>query len=286
MNLREYALGIVLAESMEQKLAPPDSTRGGLLDDEEATRGDGVAPNEPGRAPNIAIEKDTRKKRKVPPLSGFRDLNQRVRILHALANHELQAIELFAWAIVRFPSTPAAFRSGLLRILGEEQRHCSLYLDRLAALGGRFGDWPLSGYFWTRAQFIETPVKFICAMCLTFENANLDHALALEEEARTSGDPETADVLRIVHDDEVGHVRFGLHWLSQWKEPGQSLVDAWLANITFPLRPELARGDRFFEGSRRAVGFDDSFIALLAAASRPRALYHFDKSNPSERQDG
>ena len=30
----------------------------------------------------------------------MRDPAQRARILHALANHELQAIELFAWALL------------------------------------------------------------------------------------------------------------------------------------------------------------------------------------------
>jgi len=36
---------------------------------------------------------------------------------HALANHELQAIELFAWAVLAFPDTPIAFRRGLIAIL-------------------------------------------------------------------------------------------------------------------------------------------------------------------------
>lgn len=274
MELSRYARTILLEGALESKLAPPPSR---VLDDD---RGDGAAPRAPAREPSIAIERDSRRKKKVPPISGFADPHQRGRILHALANHELQAIELFAWAILAFPEAPTSFRSGLLRILGEEQKHFRLYEERLRSLGLRFGDYPLSGYFWTRAAAIHTPLQFVCAMCLTFENANLDHALALERAARAAGDAESADALRIVHDDELGHVRFGMYWLGEWKEKAQSHVEAWRANIVFPLRPELARGEEFREDSRRAAGLDDEFIAILAAAERPAALYRFSKPSP------
>lgn len=273
-EIREFAESVLLGTALEAKLAPPDP---GLTDSDP---GDGQVATAPGRAPSIAIETDTNRKRRVPSLEGFRDKNQRVRILNALANHELQAIELFAYALLKWPTTPTPFRRGLLRILAEEQRHFRLYEAAMHRLGAQFGDWPLSGYFWTRARLLETPLEFVCAMCLTFENANLDHALDLEQAALAAGDQEIAQSLRIVHDDEVGHVAFGLHWLGIWKQPEQSLHEAWVSHLKFPLRPELARGEVFREESRRAAGFDDHFIALLAAAERPRALYHFVKSTP------
>ena len=64
----------------------------------------------------------------MPPIAGMRDPAQRARILHALANHELQAIELFAWALLAFPDAPLAFRRGLVAILADEQRHLALYM--------------------------------------------------------------------------------------------------------------------------------------------------------------
>jgi uncharacterized ferritin-like protein (DUF455 family) len=199
------------------------------------------------------------------------DPAQRARILHGLANHELQAIELFAWALLAFPDAPAAFRRGLVAILAEEQVHCRLYLERLAALGGRFGDQPVTGYFWSKAKDLTTPARFVAAMCLTFENANLDHAAELERAARAAGDAATADVLARVHRDEVRHVRFGWRWLRRFKDARRTMTQAYLDNVAWPLRPGLARGATFDPASREAAGMDAEFIALLAGSKRPAA---------------
>lgn len=230
----------------------------------------------------MEIETDPRKKRRTPSIEGMRDPAQRARILHTLANHELQALELFAWALLRFPGAGASFRRGLLEILGDEQLHFRLYLGRLRAHGLEFGDLPLSGYFWSKAHQCDTPLRFVCSMALTFENANLDHALALEDAAREAGDMETAAVLRRVHDDEVRHVRFGWRWLRALKDPGQTMTAAWLENVVWPLRPALARGDRFHPESRIRAGIDDhEFLRMLERAERPRALYRFARSRRS-----
>ena len=205
------------------------------------------------------------------------DPAQRLRIMHGFANHELQAVELFAWALLQFPDAPEAFRRGLLEILTEEQKHLSLYISRVEALGGSFGDEPLSGYFWNKAREISTPAGFCSSVGLTFESANLDHAIEYARAARDSGDPESAAVLDVVHDDEVGHVRFGWTWLEEFKNPGQSQTEAYLANVTWPLRPALARGPIFHRESREQAGLDREFIDMLEAAAWPKALHRFDK---------
>ena len=103
----------------------------------------------------------------------------------------LQAAELFAWSLLAFPGAPPAFRRGLLAILLDEQRHTRMYVARLEANGARFGDFPVHGYFWQKAPAIVSPLRFLCAMSLTFENANLDHTVdyaeAAMEQARLSG---------------------------------------------------------------------------------------------------
>ena len=222
----------------------------------------------PGRPPELAIVPG--RHARVPPIAGMRDPAQRARILHALANHELQAIELFAWALLAFPAAPPQFRRGLVAILADEQRHLGLYIARLAAHGTRFGDHPVTGHFWNKLDHMATPLAFVCAMGLTVENANLDLAGDYATAARAAGDAETAAALDQVHADEIGHVHFGWVWLRRFAGD----VDPWqayLANVRPPLGPARARGPRLDRDARRRAGMDDAFIDALeaVAATRP-----------------
>lgn len=278
MEVREYATSILEADTLRGKLARPPAD----LTDED--RGDGRAPRTPTRPPGLEIETDPRRKRRTPPIEGMVDPAQRVRILHALANHELQALELFAWALLRFPDTEPGFRRGLLTILVEEQKHFVLYLRRIEALGGSFGQVPLTGWFWSKVDDLGTPLRFVCAMGLTFESANLDHALELAAAARAVGDEETARALDVVHEDEVRHVRFGWTWLRAWKDAGESMTAAWRRHLPSPLGASQARGDAFHRESRDAAGIDDEeFLALLASAARKRSR---PPSSPAGRSVG
>ncbi len=266
MELRDYAESIVFASDLAGKLRPPP---GDISDD---------APGEPWRiaAPrrpdNLAIREA--RAVKVPPLSGMQDISQRRRILHALANHELQATELFAWMLLAFPDLPASFRRGILQILVEEQEHCQLYIDRLIAHGGNFGDYGVTGHFWHRIEDVKTPLDFVCVMGLTFENANLDFAQAYAEAARKVGDEETALAIDKVHSDEVRHVAFAWRWLQRWKPSDKSSWQTFADTLQFPLSPARARGIELDRQARQQAGFDEEFIDNLAqaTATRPNGL--------------
>lgn len=255
MEIRDFARTVLTTEDLALKLTPAS----GELTDLEP--GPPFRATGPGRPPHLRIV--AAPKVKAPPLEGFGDPKQRPRILSSLANHELQAAELFAWALLAFPDAPAEFRRGLLRILDDEQRHTRMYLARLEAHGARFGDFPLHGYFWSKVDSLTTPLRFLCAMSLTFENANLDHTVDYAAAARKAKDTKTAAVIEQVHRDEVEHVRFGWTWLARFKEEDQSAWEAFGANLTWPLRPAKARGKRFYREGRVAAGLDDEFIARL-----------------------
>src|SRR6185295_17379337 len=170
MTARDYAEHIVTSDSLDGKLVtPPD-----LGDRAFERAGPALRIAAPGRPTSLRIVPG--RHTRVPPLAGMRDPQQRARILHALANHELQAIELFAWAVLAFPETPIALRRGLLSIVADEQRHLALYLARLAAHRVGFGDQPVTGHFWNKLDHLVGPCELVCAMNLTFENANLDFA--------------------------------------------------------------------------------------------------------------
>lgn len=260
MELRDFALGIVSADTLLGKLAPPPA---GLTD---RIPGPALRLSRPARPPTLRILPLSAAK--VPKKRGMAEPAQRSRILHGLANHELQAVELFAWAILAFPGAEPEFRLGLLRQVAEEQRHAMLYMARMAASGAALGDYPVSGYFWSKVKDFTTPLRFICAMALTFENANLDHTVEYAEAARAAGDEATAALLHSIYADEVEHVRFGLSWLRRWKNDSQTMAEAYSQNVTWPLRPALARGKVFHVRGRKAAGMDEEFIRLLGAADR------------------
>jgi uncharacterized ferritin-like protein (DUF455 family) len=253
MEIRDFALSVVTTEDLGTKLAPAPA---GLTDD---SPGPPLRIERPGRPARLAFQRRI----EVPSIAGMPDPAQRPRILHALANHELQAVELFAWALLAFPDAPGDFRRGLLRILDDEQRHTRMYIARVEDAGAHFGDFPVNGYFWSKVGSITSPLRFLCAMSLTFENANLDHTIDYEEAARQAGDAKTAAVIERVHRDEIEHVRFGWTWLQVFKREDESAWDAFRANLTWPLRPAKARGRTFHREGREAAGLDPAFIARL-----------------------
>lgn len=262
MNVHAYALAIVTGDSLAAKLvSPPDVID--LADSEPAVR---IAA--PGRPAELQIVPG--RAARVPPLAGMSDPSQRARILHALANHELQAIELFAWALLAYPDAPVQFRRGLVAILADEQRHMQLYIDRMAALRTRFGDHPVTGHFWNKLDHLEGPLEFACAMGLTFEHANLDFCGDYAAAARACGDRATADALDIVHADEIKHVHFGWVWLRRFTGDADPW-DAYNAHVKPPLGPHRARGARLDREARRRAGIDEAFIDRLEAieATRP-----------------
>ena len=191
---------------------------------------------------------------------GVRDPHQRARIIHALANHELQAAELFAWAIVAFGDAPKAFRRGLLSILTEEQEHCLLYIGLLESLGHSFGDFPVTGHFWNKLDPIKTPLGFLCTMGLTYESANLDFANEYIHEATKYNLTDFITVLKKVHEEEIRHVAFAWRWFKKFKPPASSTMDTYRQSVTPPLGLHRARGKTFDIDSRVLAGLGEDFI--------------------------
>jgi uncharacterized ferritin-like protein (DUF455 family) len=260
MELREFALRIVTTDRLEEKLSPPPP---GMPDE---APGPATRVESPGRPAELKIV--SAREGRVPSIGGLHDPEQRKRIIHSFANHELQAAELFAWALLAFPEAPREFRRGLLAILDDEQRHTRMYIARLREWELPLGAYPVTGYFWSKTPAITTPVRFVCAMSLTFENANLDHTVEYADAAERIGDPKTARLLRQVHLDEIEHVRFGWKWLQRFKKEADSAWETYRRNVAWPLRPALARGATFHPESRAAAGLDPETIQGLEQASR------------------
>jgi uncharacterized ferritin-like protein (DUF455 family) len=193
------------------------------------------------------------------------------------------AVELFAWALLRWPSLPEPLRRGLLSALVDEQRHCRLYLARLEAHGGHFETDDHSDYFWRQIPAIAAspagPRAFLAAMGLTFEQANLDFTLTYRDAFAEAGDAESAQVCQIVHDEEISHVALAVRWLGRLSDPAAADrdgtdLDHYLAAVPFPLGPARAKGRRFEVAPRRRAGLSDAMIENVrhARSSQERGV--------------
>lgn len=200
---------------------------------------------------------------KTPRPGSLERPEQRARLLHTFWHHELQAAELFAWAVLAFPGTPEDFRAGLVEILFEELAHMALYERELDRLGFRVGDFPVRDWFWERVPTAATPQAFLALVGLGLEAANLDHGELWAERFEAVGDARAAEVQRRVVREEERHVAFATRW---WPRLGEELDFAsWSAALPAPLSPLLFRGKPVAREARLRAGFDADFVEALAA---------------------
>lgn len=267
MTVREFCLRILESGDLESKLAPPRDADGVFLDDPP---GPPVRIDRPVRDAALALRGGTGA---LPKLHALEREEARAITLARFAHHELMAVELFAWALLRWPDLPAALRRGFLHALEEEQLHLRLYLDRIRALGHSFEDHEHSDYFWKLAPSIAAhpagPLAFLSAMGLTLEQANLDFSLLYRDAFRRVGDLDSAEVMQKVHDDEVGHVKLAAVWVRRLKDPRRSDVEAYEGAVPSPLCAARAKGRIFHEAPRRRAGLSEEMIEWVRTARPP-----------------
>lgn len=257
MELREFAERVLLSESIAEKLLPLESPTTDLQP--------GVAWRAERPARPAALRFAGRKQAPpMPPLRSFVQPAKRALAHHIMANHELQALEVMAFTLCAFPDAPAEFRRGMADVMADEQRHTRMHIERAAVLGLEFGAVPVNGYFWEKAQDFATVLDYLAGLPLTFEGGNLDHTLEFAAAFDAAGDARSAALMRVIHRDEIEHVRFGWDWLQRLKPADQSEWEAYVAHLHFPLKPEKAKGKAFHAEPRRAAGLSEDFIKQLA----------------------
>jgi uncharacterized ferritin-like protein (DUF455 family) len=264
-TLRQFCSGILGSGDLKSKLSPPHQQDGRPLDDSDP--GQPLYIAYPVRNPEIAMAAG------LPNLPAVDELKRpegRIKCLARFAHHELMAVELFAWALLRWTELAAELRQEFLRVLADEQRHCRLYIDRLTGLGGTFFEPPYSNCFWKHVPAISEsphgPSAFLAGMGLTLEQANLDFTLLYREAFAAAGDKQSADVLLQVHEDEINHVAMAAHWLKLLGPPGSDLIEAYSEAVPFPLSAARARARRFDVTARRRAGLGKAFIEFIRQA--------------------
>lgn len=285
MELSAYAERILYGTTLEEKLLAPEH-----VTDLSPRRIERI-PDTPGRPLALRLDGDGPKRKVAFP--GVHELTQgrsRGHVLHFFANHELLALELMALMLLRFPDAPPSFRMGIFRTMREEQNHLAMYRERMEAAGVEFGEIPVNGFFWKTLRDVQSPLEFVAGMSMTFEQANLDFAGYYARAFRRVGDIETADVLDIVYEEEIGHVKHGVTWFDRWRPKERSRFRAFEVLLPEGLSPIRAKGTDFDVEARRLAGLDDAFIESLrlyrASRGRPPHVYLFNPGVEEEARFG
>ena len=288
MEIRELARAVLLSDRMADKLLVPD----GLTD---RAPGDALLhpPSAPARPTRLRLDSG-RVRAQFPGPGQLKNPNARGRALHFFANHELLAMELMALVLLRFPNAAPGFRRGVAHTLLEEQDHLRRYRARMETLGVALGDVPVSDFFWSTMANMQTPLDYVVRMSMTFEQANLDHARHYAQLFRAVEDVETADLMDIVYEEELGHVQHGVTWFNRWRPEGdESDWQAYCRLLPAPMSARRAKGHPYVYAARRAVGLSTTFADELeiysASRGRPPVLWifepdfeaQFDRKKPS-----
>jgi len=217
-------------------------------------------PDRPARPdrPSLLMPRDMPRRRK-----GGTE-GSRVALLHAVAHIELNAIDL-AWDLIaRFEAPGAGFYDDWVRVADEEATHHGLLAGRLAEYGATYGDLPAHDGLWQAAEATAHDLLARLAVVpMVLEARGLDVTLPMIDSLCRAGDHASADVLRIVYRDEIGHVEIGRRWFEQvCRQRNLTPITEWHDLVRRHYRALLKRP--FNDAARLAAGFDAAFYEPLA----------------------
>jgi len=190
----------------------------------------------------------------------------RIALLHAIAHIELNAIDL-AWDIIaRFTdeTPPRGFHDDWVAVADDEARHHALLAQRLSDLGAAYGDLPAHDGLWQAAE--ETSHDLLARLAvvpLVLEARGLDVTPGMIARLQSVGDAESVTVLRVIYEDEIGHVAAGKRWFD-WlcKERGLAPRETWQALVRRHFKGRVKAP--FNAEGRDAAGFAAAFYEPLA----------------------
>ncbi|MBV8120241.1 MAG: ferritin-like domain-containing protein [Alphaproteobacteria bacterium] len=175
--------------------------------------GDCAPPPRPARPlfPRLLLPRDMPKRRNFGSFAG------RKALIHALAHIELNAIDL-AWDMVaRFAQEglPREFFDDWVRIGADEAHHFRLLAARLEDFGACYGDLPAHDGLWEAAAATSHDLLARLAVVpLVLEARGLDVTPQIAARLDRAGDRESAAVLQIIYEQEIGHVAVGRRWFN------------------------------------------------------------------------
>lgn len=147
----------------------------------------------------------------------------RAALLHAIAHIEFNAIDLafdmaarFSGEIAKLGLDANVFAQDWVQVGDDEARHFSLVTTRMRQFGLAYGDLPAHNGLWEAADATAENLSARLAVApLILEARGLDVTPDMIDRLRSAGDEESADILNVIYEDEIGHVACGQRWFHE-----------------------------------------------------------------------
>jgi uncharacterized ferritin-like protein (DUF455 family) len=172
-------------------------------------------PDQPGRPADLqCVAPGAVPKRRIGTSEG------RTALLHAIAHIELNAIDLALDMLARFTNDPILgdqdrldFATDWLSIADEEAQHFTLITNRLHAMGSAYGALAVHQGLWEAAYNTRHDLAARLAIApMLLEARGLDVTPSMIGKLIGAGDNQSASILKIIYEEEIGHVAKGVHW--------------------------------------------------------------------------
>lgn len=202
--------------------------------------------------------------RELPPKKGLSSREGQARMLHDLASIELQAMELGLRTLIEFPMAPEEFRKELAEVTADEGRHFGLCLDALSSLEIPWGSFPTHIGLWQSVSGEDSLLDRILIVHRYLEGSGLDASDTLLRRLDGVNAPAVKECVRVIRNDEMGHVQFGSRWYRKIAEMEGLDADSDFAPRLQSLFHRIPRRlEPISHATRREAGFSDSEISTL-----------------------
>lgn len=152
--------------------------------------------------------------RKVPK-RGFNSRQGLVKLAHAIAHIEFNAINLALDAVYRFRGMPHEFYTDWLRVASEESSHFAMLADYLENHDSQYGEYDAHNGLWEMAYKTDHDVMIRMALVpRVLEARGLDVTPTMIGKLVEAGEQQLADILKVIHREEIGHVSTGTRWFN------------------------------------------------------------------------
>ena len=137
----------------------------------------------------------------------------RIVLIHALAHIEFNAINIALDAAYRFRNMPRQYVSDWLKVACEEAMHFGLFARELELRSSCYGALDAHAGLWD--MVCKTRHDHLHRMALVprvMEARGLDVTPSMIRRFEQSGDQTAVEILQIIYQDEITHVRIGNQW--------------------------------------------------------------------------